>query len=62
VLVFTLYKILIYNMPLMYETKIGCGNSLHAFTHNILVVIMILCVSDNSGRTALGILAVYARY
>jgi len=49
-------------MPLTYETKIGCGNSFHAFTYSILVVIMILCVSDYSGRTALGILAVYARY
>jgi len=62
VLVFTLYKILIYSMPLTYETKIGCGNSLHAFTHNILVVIVILCISDYSSRTALGILAVCARY
>jgi len=38
-------------MPLTYETKIGCGNSLHAYTHNILVVIVILCVSHYSSRT-----------
>lgn len=46
-------------MPFTYETKIGCGNWLHAFTHNILIVIMILFVSDYSSRRALCILGVY---